>query len=102
MKKNNEFSLDNYSKGITPEPPTYSILLEKKKQSNLMGSDLNDIKLNSQNSDIIAYTSGLGGLFKPGIPIGKISNNTGKINFFSDFSQLSYVKILSYKVGEEK
>ena len=61
-----------------------------------------DIKLNSQNSDIIAYTSGLGGLFKPGIPIGKISNNTGKINFFSDFSQLSYVKILSYKVGEEK
>ncbi len=59
MKKNNEFSLDNYSKGITPEPPTYSILLEKKKQLNLVGSDLNDIKLNShtiiKNSNLTAH-----------------------------------------------
>ena len=58
---------------------------------------------NSQNNDGISYTSGIGGLFKPGIPIGKISNSTkGKINFFSDFSQLNYVKILSYKIGDGK
>ena len=56
-----------------------------------------------ENKDIIAYTSGLGGLFKPGIPIGKIEKNTlGKVNFFSDFTQLNYVKIISYKIGEEK
>ena len=56
-----------------------------------------------ENKKIIAYTSGLGGLFKPGIPIGKIDDNSdGKINFFSDFSQLNYVKIVSYKVGDEK
>ncbi len=55
------------------------------------------------NKDIIAYTSGLGGLFKPGIPIGKIDNSSdGQINFFSDFSQLNYVKIVSYKFGGEK
>ncbi len=56
-----------------------------------------------KNKKIIAYTSGLGGLFKPGIPIGKIDNiSEGKINFFSDFTQLNYVKIVSYKiVGEE-
>ena len=56
-----------------------------------------------KDSEIIAYTSGLGGLFKPGIPIGKISKDSiGKINFFSDFTQLNYVKITSYKIGSEK
>ena len=56
-----------------------------------------------ENKDVIAYTSGLGGLFKPGIPIGKIDKNSlGKIDFFSDFTQLNYVKIVSYKVGGEK
>ncbi len=55
-----------------------------------------------ENKEIIAYTSGLGGLFKPGIPIGKIANiSDGKINFFSDFTQLNYVKIVSYKIGGE-
>ena len=53
--------------------------------------------------EIIAYTSGLGGLFKPGIPIGKVSkNSSGTINFFSDFTQLNYVKIVSYKIESEK
>ncbi len=55
-----------------------------------------------KNKEIIAYTSGLGGLFKPGIPIGKINNNSGgKIIFFSDFTQLNYVKIISYKFNGE-
>ncbi len=60
-------------------------------------------KKDLENSKIIAYTSGLGGLYKPGIPIGKTSKETaGIINFFSDFTQLSYVKIISYKIGIEK
>ncbi len=62
-----------------------------------------DYKEGFESNEIIAYTSGLGGLFKPGIPIGKIDNNSdGKIHFFSDFSQLNYVKIVSYEVGGEK
>ncbi len=56
-----------------------------------------------KNKEIFAYTSGLGGLFKPGIPIGKINNiSDGKIYFFSDFTQLNYVKIVSYKIGGEE
>ena len=56
-----------------------------------------------KNKEIFAYTSGLGGLFKPGIPIGKINNiSEGKIIFFSDFTQLNYVKIVSYKIGGEE
>ncbi len=62
-----------------------------------------DYKEGFKNKEIIAYTSGLGGLFKPGIPIGKIdSSSDGQINFFSDFTQLNYVKIVSYKFGGEK
>tara|TARA_B110000196_G_scaffold268016_1_gene241965 strand:- start:1799 stop:2650 length:852 start_codon:yes stop_codon:yes gene_type:complete len=53
-----------------------------------------------ENNSII-YTSGSGGLFKAGIPIGKIANknldNEKKVNFFSDFSQLNFVKIISFK-----
>ncbi len=62
-----------------------------------------DYKESLENKVVIAYTSGLGGLFKPGIPIGKIDiGSNGKIRFFSDFTQLNYVKILSFKVGGEK
>ena len=50
----------------------------------------------------IIYTSGTGGLLKPGIPIGKIEQNKNQnsVNFFIDFSQLRYVKVSSYT--EEK
>ncbi|MDA7603797.1 rod shape-determining protein MreC [Candidatus Pelagibacter sp.] len=57
----------------------------------------------SNNNEIIVYTSGYGGLFKPGLPVGKIINNKNSkkniVNFFSDFSQLDYVKIVSYEIG---
>ena len=53
----------------------------------------------------IAFTSGAGGLFKSGIPIGKIfkdsSNNKTLVSFLSDFSQLRYVKIISFKEETE-
>ena len=61
------------------------------------------------DSESIVYTSGSGGLFKEGIPIGKIDSqkteitldkakeSNKKIIFFSDFSQLQFVKILSFK-----
>ena len=50
----------------------------------------------------IAYTSGVGNLFKAGIPIGKIiKNNTtssnAKVEFFSDFSQLKFVEVLFFE-----
>jgi rod shape-determining protein MreC len=55
----------------------------------------NEIK----TQEVIAYTSGLGGLFKPGIPVGKIfKDSVNKINFFSDFRQLEYVKIISHSI----
>ena len=56
-------------------------------------------------NDHTVYTSGAGGLFKSGIPVGKIeknlTNNELKVNFYSDYSQLRYVKLVSFKTEEE-
>ena len=42
------------------------------------------------------------GIIKPGIPIGKINNYSQQIDFFSDFGQLSYVKIVTFKIGADQ
>ena len=56
------------------------------------------------NTDSIIYTSGTGGLLKPGIPIGKIHNieNQNFVDFFVDFTQLRYVQVSSYEEKENK
>ena len=77
-------------------------------QSILSGDGVNsgNIQYTKDNLPIadgsIIYTSGTGGLLKSGIPIGKIEQNENQnsVNFFIDFSQLRYVKVLSYT--EEK
>jgi rod shape-determining protein MreC len=63
-----------------------------------------DLDLNSNNLDeLIVTTSGAGEVFVSGIPIGKISNKKDnyektpkEVNFYNDFSQLKYVKIVSF------
>ena len=50
--------------------------------------------------DNLVYTSGSGGVFRAGIPIGKIkslNDNDKIVDFFSDLSQLRFVKIISFK-----
>ena len=59
---------------------------------------------NFQESDIV-YTSGSGGIFKSGIPIGKIkidNNKNIKVKFFSNLSQITFVKLVSFEKGEIK
>jgi len=75
-------------------------------QSILSGTGKNDGILQYLKEDYlieensIIYTSGAGGLFKTGIPIGKIEinelNKKKKVDFFSNFSQLQFVKIKSF------
>ena len=63
-------------------------------------------KFEDLKNDSVIYTSGAGSLFKAGIPIGKISNNDlseeKEVEFFSDFSQLRFVKVFSFKEFETK
>ncbi len=61
-----------------------------------------EYKENQIEKEAVVYTSGLGGIFKPGIPVGKITNNSEQLTFFSDFGQLSFVKIVEFKKGEDQ
>ena len=61
-----------------------------------------EYKENQVETEAVVYTSGLGGIFKPGIPVGKIKNNSEQITFFSDFGQLSFVKIVEFKIGNNQ
>ncbi len=69
------------------------------------GKDLGELqyfrekKIFDENS--VVYTSGSGNIFKAGIPIGKIykdqTDDKIKVKFFSDLSQLTFVKIVSFE-----
>ena len=61
-----------------------------------------EYKENQIEKEAVVYTSGLGGIFKPGIPVGKIAKNSEQLTFFSDFGQLSFVKIVEFKIGEDQ
>ena len=68
------------------------------------GKKQGEIQYQMEEKDIesnsIVYTSGSGGIFKSGIPIGKItevSNINGiKVKYFSNLSQLNFVKVVSF------
>ena len=61
-----------------------------------------EYKENQIENEAVVYTSGLAGIFKPGIPVGKITNSSEQLSFFSDFGQLSFVKIVEFKIGEDQ
>ena len=73
------------------------------KQKGLLQYIKDEKLINSNNEELIVVTSGTGGIFRSGIPIGKINftettaNNKIVVNFYRNFSQLKYVKILSHK-----
>ena len=53
------------------------------------------------NDELNIYTSGIAGVFKAGIPIGKLKLNDKEmiVEFFSDLSQLEFVKIITKENG---
>ena len=56
------------------------------------------------NDKSVVYTSGSGGLFKSGIPVGiyhkETEENLEVVKFFSKLSQLTFVKLVSFEEGE--
>ena len=80
-------------------------------QSILSGTGKINGKIEYLETDIliedksIVYTSGSGGLFKPGIPIGTYYKETEEsyeiVNFFSKLSQLTFVNLVSFE-GDNK
>ena len=81
---------------VTIEPGSVQAILSGTgKNSGIIQYTKENLPINVGN---IVFTSGTGGLFKEGIPVGKIAeiNNKKVINFFSDFSQLGFVKVVLY------
>ena len=63
--------------------------------------DSNSTIKNDQINDLLIITSGAGGVFKSGIPVGKIKIDNSfsdfkVVSFYKDFSQLKYVKVVSF------
>ena len=82
---------------VTIEPGSVQAILSGTgKNSGIIQYTKENLPINAGN---IVFTSGAGGLFKEGIPVGKIAeiNNKKVINFFSDFSQLGFVKVVLYR-----
>ena len=80
------------------EPEGYqSILSGTGKNDGVIQYSKEEIFLNEGSS---VFTSGSGALFKSGIPIGKITNKI-KVDYFSDFSQLKFVKVIEFKKEED-
>ena len=73
---------------------------------NGLGSNYGELEYLPKNNIVdtghIAYTSGSDRIFLPGIPIGKVEIIEGikKVMFFSDLTQLDFVKIRYIKWGQ--
>jgi len=77
-------------------------------QSILSGTGKQNGKIEYLESEVsiknesIVYTSGSGGLFKSGIPVGVYNKKNTKeqtVTFFSKLSQLTFVKLVSFEEG---
>ena len=84
---------------VTIEPGSYECILSGTGESQGVIQYLKNEYIIEENS--LVYASGSGGLFKAGIPIGQIilseEGDKKYVNFLSDFSQLKFIKIVSYK-----
>ncbi len=82
---------------VTIEPEGYqSILSGTGKNDGLIQYSKEEISLESGST---VYTSGSGAIFKSGIPIGRIQEKK-KVSYFSDFSQLRFIKIIAFEKEE--
>ena len=88
---------------VTLEPGNIqSILSGTGKENGEIQYMKDETKVKSQS---VVFTSGSGGIFKAGIPIGKTKNHKDKISvqvdFFSDLSQITFVKLISYRKKDQ-
>ncbi len=82
---------------VTIEPEGYQSILSGTGQNDgVIQYSKEKISLQAGNT---VYTSGSGAIFKSGIPIGKILEKR-KVSYFSDFSQLRFVKVIAFEKDE--
>ena len=88
---------------VSLQPGDFQAIMSGKSKSEGVLQYIRDKNLSEIDEKIQVLTSGAGGLFKSGIPIGEIEfdedlyiNKDKIVNFHRDFSQLKYVKVVSF------
>ena len=87
---------------VSLEPGNTQAIMSGNGENNGILQYIKDRELKKNITELTIMTSGAGGIFKDGIPVGKILknsaiNNEMIIDFYIDFSQLKYVKVVSFK-----
>ena len=92
---------------VSLEPGDFQAIMSGTGENNGVLQYSKDSFFKENEKDIIVYTSGSGGLFKSGIPIGVIKKQEANsvqqkiIDFYVDFTQLKYVKVTSFSKEEK-
>jgi rod shape-determining protein MreC len=92
---------------VSLEPGDFQAIMSGKENNKGILQYIEDPKLLKKVDNLLVITSGAGGVFKSGIPVGTIdkkefSLDSPKIvNFYKDFSQLKYVKVISFSKEKE-
>ena len=87
---------------VSMEPGNIQAIMSGTGKQNGTLQYIKNVYLDEGVEDLLVFTSGAGGLLKTGIPIGKIkrekilANSENIVDFNIDFSQLKYVKVLSF------
>ena len=87
---------------VSLEPGNIQAIMSGTGKQNGVLQYIKNVDLDKSVEDLLVFTSGAGGLLKTGIPIGKIkrekilANSENIVDFNIDFSQLKYVKVLSF------
>jgi len=88
---------------VSIQPGDFQAIMSGKDKQEGVLQYIKDKNLPDINEKMLVLTSGAGGVFKSGIPIGVIDvneniviNEDKIVNFHTDFSQLKYVKAVSF------
>ena len=94
----------NYKIPVSIQPGDFQAIMSGKSRKEGVLQYIQDIKLKKNNEELLVLTSGAGGIFTSAIPIGKITidndnlgNDNKIVEFYKDFSQLQYVKVVKKK-----
>ena len=88
---------------VTVQPGDFQAIMSGNGNQHGIFQYIKNSNFEKNEEELLVITSGAGGLFKSGIPVGKILKRKGelinkniKVEFKADFSQLKYVRVISF------
>ena len=87
---------------VSLQPGDFQAIMSGKDQKSGLIQYVKESNQINNHKNLLVLTSGSGGVFKSGIPVGTIKNKNKtsdefmEVSFYKDFSQLKYVKVVSF------